>query len=107
MATDLICVHTTTDTRDSALALARALVERQLGACVQISAIDSVYRWEGELQLAGEFRLLVKTSRALYPQVQALIADLHPYDLPAIWAVGIEQASEDYAQWVRENCSPA
>ncbi|MEY5100070.1 MAG: hypothetical protein RJA36_2789 [Pseudomonadota bacterium] len=105
MGTDLICVHTTTDTHERALALGRAIVERQLGACVQVSRIDSVYRWEGEVRTEPEFRLLVKTTRARYAQVEAVLRELHPYELPAIWAVEIALAEPGYAQWVRDGAT--
>jgi periplasmic divalent cation tolerance protein len=42
-------VLTTTATAAEAESLARGIVEAQLGACVQIQAIQSIYRWQGAL----------------------------------------------------------
>lgn len=107
MSTDLICLYTTTDSEASAQAMAHAVVERGLAACVQISSIQSVYRWNGAVQSAAEFRLLVKTTRAQRPAAQALLLQLHPYELPAIWSVQIDEASPAYTEWVRGNSQGA
>ncbi len=96
-------VFTTVDSLDKAQQLAAVLVERKLGACVQISRISSVYVWEGETQNDEEFRLLAKTRKDRYPDVEAAILEVHPYDLPAIFAFDIDQAYGPYAEWVEEN----
>ena len=98
-------VITTVDSLDKARQIAAALVERNLGACVQISEISSVYVWEGEIRNDEEFRLLAKTRGDRYPEVEAAILDAHPYDLPAIFAIDIDQAYGPYAEWVQENAS--
>ena len=98
-------VFTTVDSLDKAQQLAGLLVERKLGACVQISKISSVYVWQGETQNDEEFRLLVKSRKDRYPDVEAAILEAHPYDLPAIFAIDIDQAYGPYAEWVQENAA--
>jgi len=98
--TRLLIVTTTVGTEADARALAHALVNQRLAACAQIERIDSVYRWEGAVQQDAEWRLVFKTTRALYPQVEQAIRALHRYTLPAIHAVAVEAASADYAAWV-------
>ena len=96
----MLLIHTTTPTRDEALRLARELVEQHLVACAQISAIESIYLWDGNLQQEPECRLLLKTSADKWPEVERFIRERHSYDLPAIFAVPVTQASEAYAAWV-------
>ena len=96
-------VITTVDTLDTAQQLAALLVERKLGACVQISKISSVYVWQEETRNDDEFRLLVKAWKDRYPEVEAAILEAHPYDLPAIFAIDIDRAYGPYAEWVEEN----
>lgn len=96
----LIAVYTTVANQEQARQLARALVERKLVACAQISEIESFYPWQGELQHDCEFRLLLKTTEARYPALEAAIRELHPYDLPAICALAFNQVSAPYADWV-------
>jgi periplasmic divalent cation tolerance protein len=98
----LIAVVTTTATRDEAQRLATALVERRLVACAQLSDIESLYRWQGAVQQASECRLVLKTTAGRYAAVEAAIRALHAYQLPAIFALPVTQAFEDYAGWVRE-----
>lgn len=98
-------VVTTVGSREDALDLAHALVEAQLAACVQIEPIESVYRWQGAVQSEPEFRVLAKTVRERYPEVEAAIRAHHPYALPAIHALPTTAAEPAYAAWVRENAS--
>ena len=101
----VIAVYTTVATRDEARAMARALVERKLAACAQISEIESFYRWKGAVENEPEFRVLFKTTAAQYPAVEAAIRELHSYELPGIYGVTIEQAFAPYAAWIREGSS--
>jgi periplasmic divalent cation tolerance protein len=102
-----IAVLTTVDSLDQARAIATALVERRLAACVQISSIESVYTWQGEAQNEKEFRVMAKTVADRYPEIEAAIRTLHTYELPAIYALDIAQVFEPYADWVAENSSDA
>ena len=78
-----------------------ALVEKQLAACVNlVPAIESIYRWQGEIETATETLALFKTTAALYPQFEFALAALHPYDVPEIIAIRPEQVAESYAKWV-------
>lgn len=101
-ADELLVVYTTVTNTEDAQLLARSAVERRLAACVQIEAIQSVYRWKGEVQSELEQRILFKTTKALYQQLESMISELHPYELPAIFATPVVVASTTYAAWVRE-----
>jgi len=98
----LIAVYTTVASRDDARRMARALVERKLAACAQISEIESFYSWRGAVQDEPEWRLLFKTTQERYAAVEAAIRELHPYELPAIHAVPVAQAFAPYADWVEK-----
>ena len=100
-----IAVVTTVASRDDARRIGLAMVDRNLAACAQVSAIDSIYRWKGVVQEEPEFRLLLKTTEARYAAVEAAIRDLHPYDLPAIHAFAFAHVDEAYAAWIAENAA--
>ena len=100
-----IAVLTTIDSIEQARVIARALVERKLAACAQISTIESVYTWQGSTQNEQEYRVLVKTTEGRYADVEAAIRELHTYDLPAIYAIGMVRVFEPYAEWVAANSS--
>ena len=100
MSCELIVAVTTVETEDDAQAIAQALVGEGLAACVQIERIDSVYRWAGTVQQSAERRLLVKTTAERWPALQARIRELHPYELPAVYAWPVTHADAAYADWV-------
>ncbi len=95
-----LLVVTTVATREQALALARSLAEQRLAACAQVTAIDSIYRWQGAVHEEPEHRVLFKTVAVRYAEVEAAIRAQHPYELPAIHAVATANAWAPYAQWV-------
>jgi periplasmic divalent cation tolerance protein len=101
-----LLVVITLATREQALTLGREMVERRLAACAQVSAIDSVYRWNGAVEQDAEFRLLLKTQPALYAALEAGLRDRHPYELPAIHAIATVQAEAAYAAWVQDSTQP-
>lgn len=80
----------------------RHLIEAGLAACVQVEGpIRSIYRWQGNLETADEFRLVAKTSPLCQAACQTAIEANHPYDLPEIVSLPAT-ASRAYAQWVAE-----
>ena len=96
----LIVVQTTLPDEKSADALARALVEGGLAACVQASAITSTYRWEGGIERANETRLDIKTTAARLGALLARLRADHPYDEPELVVLPVAWASEGYRAWV-------
>jgi periplasmic divalent cation tolerance protein len=86
---------------DRARALANELIGLRLAACVNILApCVSVYRWEGEVEAAAEVPLLIKTTPARYPALEAAIRARHPYELPEIVAVPVTQGLPAYLDWL-------
>lgn len=102
MADAALLVLTQLPDRASAQALARALVEERLAACVSIGApVDSLYHWRGQIETAQEFPVLIKTRTERYAAVEAAIVAHHPYELPEILAVPVHHGLERYLDWVR------
>lgn len=102
-----IQVFTTTETKDEAQAIARALVEERLAACVQVvGPISSTYWWEGEVETAEEYLCLIKASSALYDELEAAVKEIHPYDTPEILAMPVAAGNADYLKWLQEELKP-
>lgn len=99
-----IAVVTTVATRAEAQAMAQALVQRRLAACAQISQIESVYRWQGQVQHESECRIVIKTTRERYAQVERAIRELHGHELPAIHAMAFEAIYAPYGEWIVQSC---
>jgi periplasmic divalent cation tolerance protein len=102
--TDKILVLTTAGSKDEARRIGLALVERLLAACVNVvPQVGSIYRWEGEIEEAEEWLLIVKTTRAAFERVRDAIGELHSYDVPECIAISIESGSSTYLNWVGES----
>ena len=97
-------VLTTTGSREEAQKIARAVVDRNLAACVNITGpIESVYRWKGKVETANEHLLVIKTMADALERVQQAIRELHSYELPEFIVLGIEAGGREYLQWI-ESC---
>lgn len=95
-----IAVITTVPDLAEARRIATALVERRLVACVQISEIESVFRWDGAVRHEREHRLVCKTVTARYEAVEQALLALHPYEVPAIHAMALDRVQSSYADWL-------
>jgi periplasmic divalent cation tolerance protein len=96
-------VLTTTASLEEARKIAHALVESRMAACVNITPkIESVYRWEGQVEEAQEYQLLIKTTAELFPAVRDAIQQLHSYEVPECIALSVDDGSEAYLKWIDE-----
>ena len=85
----------------SAHNIADALITEGLAACVNIlPGLTSVYRWQNNIETAQEHLLLIKTRQDHYAALEAAIRQIHPYELPEIIAVSVEQGLPEYLQWI-------
>lgn len=103
MSPDEALLVYTTAPRAQAVQLARELISLQLCACVNLMDVQSVYRWQGAIEQADEALMLIKTARASFDALRAVLAERHPYELPEIVAVPWTHAHPPYLQWVLEN----
>ena len=103
MKSNTIAVFTTTDSLEEARELTKTLVEQKLAACAQISEIESFYTWDKEVQNDQEFRIMFKTTKDKYKDVEKAILKIHSYDLPAIYAVDVDELYKPYGDWVNES----
>ena len=104
MSSRFLFVLTSVDSDETASAIAQALVERRLAACVNvIPGVLSTYRWHGEVTSAEELMLLVKTTEDRYEELTAAITELHPYDVPEIVALSPDRVSEAFGSWIAES----
>jgi len=102
--TDKKLVLTTAGSKEEARKIARALVERRLAACVNVvPQIESVYRWEGKVEEAQEWLLVIKTTGSAYERVRDAIKELHSYQVPECICISIEDGSPDYLNWIADS----
>ena len=103
----ILIVMTNLPNAQAAEALAAAVVEARLAACVNLlPAVQSVYRWEDKLQWATEVTLLIKTTQRQYVALEAAIHAAHPYELPEVIALPVTAGLPSYLQWVVTETTP-
>ena len=103
-ASSYIVVFVTAKDRQEAQGIAQALVREKLIACANVVAgVESLFRWQGKVDIAQEVLLVLKTKRTLFNQLAARVKALHSYETPEIIALPIVAGSKDYLNWIKES----
>lgn len=98
----IIIVFTHVPNKACAEHIAQTLVTEKLAACVNISSpVTSIYGWQGQLEQAQEIGLTIKTTHQQYAACEARIRTLHPYELPEIVGIHVNEGLPEYVAWVR------
>ncbi len=101
MKDDYLLVMCTFPNADEARQIGTQLIEMQAAACVNlVPSVESIYPWEGEIKDSTEVLALIKTTANNFPELQARIDELHPYDVPEVIAIPIEHGAPAYLSWV-------
>ncbi len=94
---------TTIDAMEKARALARAVLDARLAACVQMRPVASQYVWRGDVCEAEEILLEMKHRAEDYAALAALVRRLHSYETPEILRIDVAEADPAYAAWLVES----
>ncbi len=85
----------------AAAATAKLLLDERLVACANIlPAMLSLFEWNGERGESSEAGALFKTDAAFLDRAIARLAELHPYDEPAIIGWRADASTPGTAQWL-------
>jgi periplasmic divalent cation tolerance protein len=104
---EAIVVLLTAANGEEAVRLADMLIGAHLAACVQIlPEMESVYRWQGNIERQPEILLLAKTTRAKFDELEREVRALHSYEIPEIIALPIVAGSAPYLEWLRASLKP-
>lgn len=98
-------VLVTCGTLEEGRKIARAMVEKHVAACVNIvtHAVESFYLWEGKLENASEYLLIIKTTEERVEELKKEVLEMHSYDTPEFVVLPIVAGAEEYLKWVGES----
>jgi len=104
MTPEYVIVLTTLPAGAENDAFGRTLVEERLAACVNLlPPMESVYRWEGQVERDTERQVVIKTARDRVAALWDRIRELHPYETPEFVVLTISDGSEAYLRWIGES----
>ena len=99
--TDKIVVLITAKNAREGARIARHLLDKRLIACANlVPQVRSLYRWQGKLADEKECWMILKSTRELFPEIQAEVEKLHSYDVPEVIALPIIEGSAKYLNWI-------
>jgi periplasmic divalent cation tolerance protein len=101
---EYVIVLTTVGADVNVGAMAAALVDDRLAACVNVlPEMDSYFRWRGAVEQAQERQLVIKTTAAQLPALEERLREIHSYELPEFLVLTVRQASEAYGRWIADS----
>lgn len=81
--------------------LSKNLLKKKLIACSNIvPQVVSFYEWKGEIVSDSEYLMIFKTKSLLFEELKTEIKSLHPYEVPEIISLKIDNGSKDYFDWI-------
>ena len=103
MPPEYVIVLTTLPSDADAHEFGRALVEERLAACVNLMPLmESIYRWEGEVEHDTERQVVIKTSRERVEALWEKLREMHPSDVPEFLVLPIIDGNQAYLRWISE-----
>lgn len=106
MFNNLRLVYITTKNKEEARTIGRKLVEEKLAACVNIiDGMESIYRWEGEVEESKEAILIAKTPYHNVKELTQRVLDMHSYDCPCVLSLQLaeQEGNQEYQNWLLKN----
>lgn len=101
-----IAVFVTCPDRLVAARIAKHLVGRRLAACVSIIAgVKSLFWWQGKVEACSEALLIIKTKSTFFQRLRKAVKSIHPYEIPEIIALNIDEGDLQYLAWISRSVS--
>ena len=98
---EVLILITTESNEKKARNIARLLIKNKLAACVSIKYIDSIYRWEDDIEENKEIEITIKSKPELKDDLIAFLQKMTSYDVPQILYKKF-QADENYFDWLNK-----
>ena len=78
------------------------IIIKKLCACISLTKVRSIYDWNSKLENQEEFVVFFKTTKLRANRLKDEIKKIHPYDVPEILEIKIDDVSKTYLTWLVE-----
>jgi periplasmic divalent cation tolerance protein len=98
----VLAVLSTVPDHEIAERIGTTLVEEGLAACANIlGGVTSIFRWKGGVEREAEVMMVLKTTSDVVERMRLRLVELHPYEVPEVLALAVQDGHEPYLEWVR------
>lgn len=79
-----------------------SILKEKLAACViELGLLTpSKFLWKGKIDEEHESLLVFKTRKELVKKLKKKIKELHPYDVPFIGEIKVDNVNKEYYDWL-------
>ena len=98
----MVFIYTTCEKTEEAEKLAKLIIEKKMGACVDFWPVNSCYKWEGATSIHSEIMILITTLESKLEDVNELISQNHTYAVPLIAGVDVRRINRAYKEWMTQ-----
>ncbi|GAB4182810.1 MAG: divalent-cation tolerance protein CutA [Coleofasciculaceae cyanobacterium] len=102
-ATEYCVVLVTASSQEEGKAIAKALVEAKLAACVTLIPAHSIYAWQSQVMDEQQWQMVIKTKFSQFSLLENKIRELHSDEVPEIFSLPIVAGFAPYLQWISDS----
>ena len=97
----MIIIQSTFGNEDEAKNIIESLVAENHIACETYHAINSIYKWQNEVQYDNEIEVSIYTDQSNQQGVIEYIQSNHSYELPKITVIEPTFTTKEYEEWLK------
>jgi periplasmic divalent cation tolerance protein len=98
-----VIIISTFPVEESSISTAKELLNKRLCACVNLVKVRSLYNWNNKLEDQEEYLVLFKCTTSTVKELKSELKGAHPYDVPEIAEIRMNDVSESYFSWLAES----
>jgi len=101
MKSKIVLAYCTFPSEEAAYEICERLVNENVIACANVfPPMKSIYKWNGQLMKEPEWAAILKTSCLKQATLKERIRAIHPYAVPALVFLAVEDGLPDFLNWV-------
>ncbi|KAL1229956.1 Divalent-cation tolerance protein CutA [Trichinella pseudospiralis] len=94
-------VYATVPSMDVAKEISNTILQQNDAACINIfPKVTSMFNWGGGIDVSEEVVLIIKTVKKQFKKINATIVAKHPYSIPAILEIPVDNGNTKFLSWV-------